>query len=139
MEQYFLDDNYWERVVDDKTYFVIGRKGTGKSSIYRMIAEFGATQGYIVENKDFGEFPFEKLLKLDDMDFPKPNQYQTIWKNIILNIFAKTISSNALDLDYSNEYFKTIDNYAKTCLGDLVEMHKEVITKTSKTSGGLDF
>lgn len=139
LEQYFLDDNYWERVVDDKTYFVIGRKGTGKSSIYRMIAEFGATQGYIVENKDFGEFPFEKLLKLDDMDFPKPNQYQTIWKNIILNIFAKTISSNALDLDYSNEHFKTIDNYAKTCLGDLVEMHKEVITKTSKTSGGLTF
>jgi len=74
-------------VVEDKVYFVIGRKGTGKSSIYRMIAEFGATQGYIVENKDFGDFPFERLLKLEDTNFPKPNQYQTIWKNIILSVF----------------------------------------------------
>lgn len=139
LEQYFLDDNYWERVVKNKTYFVIGRKGTGKSSIYRMIAEFGITQGYIIENKDFGEFPFERLLKLDDSDFPKPNQYQTIWKNIILNIFAKTISNNAVGDDYLNEHFKVIDKYAKTCLGDLVEMHKEILTKASKTSGGLVF
>lgn len=139
LEQYFLDDNYWKRVVEEKTYFVIGRKGTGKSSIYRMIAEFGTTQGYIVENKDFGDFPFERLLNLDDLNFPKPNQYQTIWKNIVLNVFAKAISDNPLDDDYLNSHFMTIDSYAKTCLGDIVEMHKEVLTKATKTSGGLNF
>lgn len=89
LDQYFLDNDYWNRVVDNKTYFVIGRKGTGKSSIYRMIKEQGLKKGIWIENKDFGDFPFEKLLQLDDQNFAKPNQYQSIWENLILNIFFK--------------------------------------------------
>ena len=78
LDQYFLDNDYWNRVVDNKTYFVIGRKGTRKSSIYRMIKEQGLKKGIWIENKDFGDFPFEKLLQLDDQNFAKPNQYQSI-------------------------------------------------------------
>ena len=88
LDKYFLDNDYWDKVINQTTYFIIGKKGTGKSSIYRMIKEQGISRGTIVDNRDFGDFPFEKLLQLDDNSFAKPNQYQSIWKNLILNIFA---------------------------------------------------
>lgn len=84
LEKYFLDNGYWEKIVNDKIFFVIGKKGTGKSSIYQMIEKEAFRKGCIVINKDFGEFPFERLLKLNDDNFAKPNQYQTICTKKIL-------------------------------------------------------
>lgn len=139
LDQYFLDNDYWNKVVMDKTFFVIGKKGTGKSSIYRMIKEQSADKGVIVENKDFGDYPFEKLLTLSDDNFAKPNQYQTVWENLIYNIFSKLISDNSLIEDESNSHFQTIDKYARTCIGNIVDMHKELITKTQKTTFGLSY
>ena len=70
--------------IDSNVFFVVGKKGTGKSAIYRMIEQASLHNGCLVINKDFGEFPFEKLLSLQDDNFAKPNQYQTIWRNVIL-------------------------------------------------------
>lgn len=141
LDQYFLDNNYWQDIIEDRTYFVIGRKGTGKSAVYRMMHEQGLNNGYVVINSDFGEFPFERLLKLDDPDFAKPFQYQTIWKNMILNIFARAIyDSPTLDGDESNIHCKKIKEYVHDCLGSSVsEMHKEVVTRTKKSGSGLKF
>ncbi len=137
LDQYFLDNDYWNRITDDKTFFVIGRKGTGKSSVYRMINELSVDKGFIIINKDFGDFPFEKLLQLDDQDFAKPNQYQSIWENLVLNIFTKSITDHPIPYDDDNQYFKELNSYARTCLGNIVEMHKEVVTRTTKTAFGL--
>ena len=140
LEEYFLDNNYWETVVNGKTYFVTGRKGTGKSSVYRMIKEQGREKGVQVENKDFGDFPFEKLLQLDDQSFSKPNQYQSIWENLILNVFAITIAHSEVCMEPNNEHYQQIQSYVKNCVGDdIVEMHRVVIERTSKTSAGLNF
>ena len=102
-----------------------------------MINELSYNKGFIIINKDFGDFPFERLLQLDDEDFTKPNQYQSIWENLILNIFAKAITDFPVACDNNNQYFEELNNYAKACLGDIVEMHKEVVTRTTKTSVGL--
>jgi len=139
LEEYFLDNNYWETVVEGKTFFVTGRKGTGKSSVYRIIKEQGREKGVRVENKDFGDFPFEKFLQLEDDSFSKPNQYQSIWENLILNIFATTIANTDSCVEPSNHYFNQIEAYDKYCIGNIVDMHKTVIERTSKTSGGLTF
>ena len=139
LEEYFLDNNYWGRVIDNKTYFVIGRKGTGKSSVYRMIRELGSQKGIQIINKDFGDFPFERLLQLEDADFTKPNQYQSVWENLILNIFASSIANNEVCYAPDNTYYQQISEYVKYCIGDIVEMHKEVISRTTKTSAGLQF
>ena len=66
LEKYFLDNGYWDKIISDKIFFVVGKKGTGKSSIYQMIERESLNKGCIVVNKDFGEFPFEKLLRLQD-------------------------------------------------------------------------
>ncbi len=134
--KYFLDNGYWEKIVDDKVFFVVGKKGTGKSSIYRMIEHEAFTNGCIVVNKDFGDFPFERLLQLNDDNFSRPNQYQTIWKNVIYNLFIQNIAK--IENDESNEYFTEIKEYCNAFLGTrAVDLHKDIISNTTKANGSL--
>ena len=136
LEKYFLDNGYWAKIVDDKVFFVVGKKGTGKSSIYRMIERESFSKGCIVINKDFGDFPFEKLLRLQDDDFSKPNQYQTIWKNVIYNLFIQNIAK--LEIGDDNDYFREIKEYTNAFLGTrAVDLHKEIVSRTTKTNGSL--
>ena len=136
LEKYFLDNGYWEKIINDKIFFVVGKKGTGKSSIYQMIEKESFSNGCIVVNKDFGEFPFEKLLRLQDDSFAKPNQYQTIWRNVILNLFVQAISKLP---DENNFYYTEIKTYSDMYLGNAVELHKDIISKTIKKEGSLLF
>ncbi|MVB11095.1 hypothetical protein CAFE_17970 [Caprobacter fermentans] len=137
LEKYFLDDNYWDKIINNKAFFVIGKKGTGKSSIYRMIEKQAIEQGHIIKNADFGEFPFHRLLELDDESFSTPNQYQSIWKNLILNMMAQKIAE--LDI-VGNCYFDEIKEYVNTCIGrNIVDLHKEIIRHTVKQNGLINF
>lgn len=140
LERYFIDNNYWEKIINKNIFFVIGKKGTGKSSIYRMLYEQSSSYGALVENKDFGEFPFEKLLSLSDDDFSKPNQYQSIWQNVILNLFAQMIYKSENIYNANNMYYQQIYAYVSTCIGDnIVDLHRELLNKTQKTEIGLTF
>lgn len=136
LEHYFLDNNYWEKVVDNKVFFVVGKKGTGKSAIYRMLERESFSRGSIVVNKDFGEFPFEKLLQLQDDDFAKPNQYQTIWKNLILNLFVQNISKLP---EEDNDYYRQITEYNRMYIGNAIDLHKDIVSKSEKKQGNLFF
>ncbi len=138
LDKYFLDNDYWNKIIENNIFYVVGKKGTGKSSIYRTIESKSHELGNIVSNKDFGEFPFEKLLQLSDDDFSAPNQYQSIWQNMILQIFAQIIST--VESDDSNIYKQELSQYVETCLGkSVVDLHKKVITQTAKTEQGLIF
>jgi len=134
LEKYFLDNGYWDRIVDSNVFFVVGKKGTGKSSIYQMIAREAYQKGCLVINKDFGEFPFEKLLKLQDDNFAKPNQYQTIWKNVIFNLLIQAIAKLP---DEENEFYKEIKKYKEMYLSNAVDLHKDIVSKAVKTQGSL--
>lgn len=136
LEKYFLDNGYWEKIINDKIFFVVGKKGTGKSSIYQMIEKESFSKGCIIVNKDFGEFPFEKLLRLQDDSFARPNQYQTIWRNVILNLFIQAISKLP---DEDNTYYTEIKTYSDMYLGNAIELHKDIISKTIKKEGNLLF
>lgn len=134
LEKYFLDNGYWDKIVNKNVFFVVGKKGTGKSSIYQMIAKESFKNGCLVINKDFGEFPFEKLLELQDDSFAKPNQYQTIWKNVIYNLFIQAIAKLPGE---ENDYYKEIKQYQEMFLGNAVDLHKDIISKAIKSQGNL--
>ena len=134
LEKYFLDNGYWKRIVEEKTFFVVGKKGTGKSSIFRMIEKESFKSGSIVINKDFGEFPFEKLLELSDDEFAKPNQYQSIWKNVIFTLFIQSIAKLPSE---ENSYYKDIVEYNKTYLGNAADVHKDIVSKATKKEGNI--
>ncbi len=138
LDKYFLDDNFWEKIIKKNVFYVVGKKGTGKSSIYRAIESLAIDKGAIISNKDFGEFPYEKLLQLSDDSFSAPNQYQSIWQNMILQIFAQMIAS--IDINQNNIHKEEISEYINICVGKTVsDLHKKIVTNTIKTSNGLVF
>ena len=84
----------------------------------------------------FKNFPFEKLLKLTDDDFSRPNQYQSVWRNIILSEIAKhiTLDENSI----VDDTYKEIKKYVEHKFGnDLTDLHKKVTKQTIKTNTGL--
>ena len=136
LTSYFLDKNYWAKLINGKEFFVIGRKGTGKSAIYTWLYEQQFKQGVLIENLSFKNFPFEKLLKLSDDDFSKPNQYQSIWRNIILSEVAALIVKD--QLVSTDAEFLEIKKFVEYRFGkDLTELHQKVMTTTTKKDGGL--
>lgn len=136
INEYFLDNGYWEQLVEGRKFFVIGRKGTGKSAIYNWVKLHEADKHVLVSNLSFKNFPFEKLLRLTDDDFSKPNQYQSVWRNIILSEIAKLIvcDENARP----DDAYKEIHSYVELKFGkDLTDLHKKVTKQTFKTDLGL--
>ena len=139
LENYFLDQFYWENIVEENTYFVIGRKGTGKSAIYKWIFNKQNEKSILINNLSFRSFPFEKLLKLTDDDFSRPNQYQSIWKYIILCEFAKQIVLDQGNTDRSDSY-KELVEFVKLKFGkNLKDLHSKITTQTKKTESGLQY
>lgn len=138
LENYFYDNEYWKKIVIEPAYFVIGRKGTGKSAVYNWIKNREAENGMIISNLSFKSFPFQKLLKLSDDDFSRPNQYQSIWKYIILSEFAKQIV-----LDEKNKllpHYEEIYEFVNYRFGkNLKDLHSKITTSTDKTEFGLQF
>ncbi|EMS71386.1 P-loop ATPase, Sll1717 family [Ruminiclostridium cellobioparum] len=136
LEKYFLDDNYWQKIIEENTFYIIGRKGTGKSAIYKWIQTQSVIHGCLISNLSFKTFPFEKLLKLSDDNFSKPNQYQSIWNNIILSEFASLIVRD--ELATINDEFKEMKSYVDYVFGeDLVDLHKQITTIADKSSTGI--
>ncbi len=139
LENYFFDQDYWTNIVEGNTFFVIGRKGTGKSAVYNWIHNRQAEKAILISNLSFKEFPFEKLLRLNDDDFSRPNQYQSIWKNIILSEFSKQIILDA-NAEIESNYFKELKQFVDFKFGrNLRDLHAQITAHTSKTEVGLQF
>lgn len=139
LEDYFLDQGYWNKIVEEKTFFIIGRKGTGKSAIYNWIYNRQFEKAILISNLSFRSFPFEKLLRLSDDDFTRPNQYQSIWKYIILSEFAKQI---VLDQQYepNSDIYKELVEFVNERFGkNLKDLHSKITTHTKKTELGLQY
>lgn len=134
---YFLDQNYWEDLVEGRKFYVIGRKGTGKSAIYNWIKRKSSGKDTIVSNLSFKNFPFEKLLRLTDDDYSKPNQYQSMWRNIILSEICKCLLDDP-HKNTSNSEFEEISKYVSMKFGtELTELHAKVTIQTVKNESGL--
>jgi hypothetical protein len=129
----FIDLGFSKSIIEKDTFFVLGRKGTGKSALYSYIDKIQSEKGILVSNLSFKNFPFEKLLELTDDNFSKPNQYQSIWRNIILSEYAKQIITD--ETNPIEEIFKELKKYVDYVFGtDLIDLHKKV-TKSAEKKG----
>lgn len=136
INDYFIDVDFKKSILSEAKYFVIGRKGTGKSALYNWIEKNQVLNEVMVSNKSFNDFPFEKLLQLSDETFAKPNQYQSIWKNIILTEYALLLckdQSNPID-----DALIELKNYIEFVFGNnLIDLHKVVTRKSEKSECGI--
>lgn len=136
LDKYFMDNGYWGNIVNAPIYYVIGKKGTGKSALYKMLEKDAIINDIPISNCDFGDFPFNKLMQLSDDDFSKPNQYQSIWQLVILNQFISLIV-HSNNTNRSNTHYKKLAEYYNACLGDTLDLHKVSITKVRKKEHSL--
>ena len=106
-QRYFFHTLEAEKIFGGNRYYIIGRKGSGKSAISEHIV---SKNGYNIfsEKLSFKNFPFNELYSYENPKYTSPNQYITIWKYIIY--------SNICRLMVKNE---NIDGKAREILGKL--------------------
>lgn len=133
---YFIDRNYWTEIVENCKFFVIGRKGTGKSALYQWIKAQAIEKGDLCSNMLFNEFPLGRLLQLKDDSFLRPNQYQTICKNMILSEMARLIVHDA-EHELGSEY-EEIEYYYNHVVGSSIQdCFRESVQRTTTKGGQL--
>lgn len=137
LESYFIDDDYWEKIIESPVFYVIGKKGTGKSALYRMFEKYAMDRGALISNSDFGDFPINNLANLSDDEFAKPNQYQSIWQQVILNIFTGLIVKSET-ADRRNRHFKEIQQYYDLRLGNASDLLRQSINTVRKNEHSLE-
>ena len=91
--KYFYHTIESQNILNGNKYYVIGRKGTGKSAISQYIL---SKQNYNIfaEQLSFKHFPFNELYHLDNPKYTSPNQYITIWKYIIYSHICRLMVKN---------------------------------------------
>lgn len=92
-KNYFCNFEEVNQIIEKNKCYIIGRKGSGKSSISEHILSL---RGYNIfcEKLSFKNFPFNELYGLDNQKYTPPNQYITLWKYLIYSTVAKLMVSN---------------------------------------------
>lgn len=91
--KYFFHTKESEKILAGDKFYVIGRKGAGKTAISEFIL---GKKGYNIfsEKLSFKNFPFNELYELEDRKYTSPNQYISIWKYIIYSTICKLMAQN---------------------------------------------
>ena len=92
-KDYFFYNREIRHIVENNKYYIIGRKGTGKTSISEHLLNISDPKVFS-EKLNFKNFPFNELYEFYNDKFPPPNQYNTIWKYIIYSTVAKLMVTN---------------------------------------------
>lgn len=106
-KNYFCYFDEIKQILEKGKCYIIGRKGSGKSSISEYILSL-KDYNVFCEKLSFKNFPFNELYNLDNQKYTPPNQYITLWKYLIYSTVAKLMSIN-----------EKIDSSVRTQLGEL--------------------
>src|SRR5574344_6296 len=138
LQDYFIDEDYWKLISENNKFFILGRKGTGKSALYSWLDIQSNKNGFLSSNLSFHSFPFEKLLQLDDKNFSAPNQYEVIWECVILSELAKLVVID--ERKVVNDELKSLIEYVDLYFGkDLKDIHVKIIQNTNRTEMDLKY
>lgn len=118
---YFYNTNEAKELISGNKYFVIGRKGTGKTAIAEYISQ-KIDANHFAQKLSFKNFPFNYLYSLDNSKYTAPNQYITIWKYLIYSCICEMMTKNeAIDSTINSELRKIYPNDSKVSLARMVE------------------
>lgn len=102
IDKYFYSYEEVESILNGRKYYVIGRKGSGKTAISQHILKKKAFDIFS-ESLSFKNFPFNDLYSHEDNNYRHPNQYITFWKYIIYIYVCKMMVANeTTDVDFRN-------------------------------------
>lgn len=92
-EKYFYEFSAVDRLTSGDKFFVVGRKGTGKTAISEYLRKINKYDVF-AEKLTFKNFPFNELYLRRDDKFILPNQYITLWKYLIYSFVCKLMAKN---------------------------------------------
>lgn len=91
---YFYNVSELKSIMDGNKSFVIGRKGSGKTSIAQHLCKLEDSR-YFCQKLSFKNFPFNILYSLENKrEYTEPNQYISIWKYLIYSCVCKKMILN---------------------------------------------
>lgn len=90
---YFYSVEHVSDILSNRKYFVIGRKGSGKSAIAKYLCDRKDATTF-TDRLSFKNFPFNCLYELKNGAFTAPNQYITLWKYIIYSYTCRMMITN---------------------------------------------
>lgn len=102
-DRYFWHVQEVDQIARGDKYFVIGRKGSGKTAICEYLSRL-SSHDIFSEKLSFKNFPFNKLYSFTNSQYTAPNQYITIWKYLIYSTVCRLMLRNeAIDFDLRDQ------------------------------------
>lgn len=128
-KRYFYNMQESELILDAEKFFVIGRKGSGKSAICEHINN-KSEYDLFSKKMSFKNFPFNELYKLENRkSYTEPNQYITLWKYLIYSTVCQLMVEN-----------ENIDNEIRTQLEKIYPSRsKKSLARTINTWVSAEF
>lgn len=91
--RYFWHVSEVDRISRGESYFVIGRKGSGKTAICEYFNNI-KEHDVFAEKLSFKNFPFNELYSHKNSKYTSPNQFITIWKYLIYSSVCRLMLKN---------------------------------------------
>jgi len=150
-ENYFYDyENMSEKVMAPNIFYLIGRKGTGKSILAKYV-EKKFSDGEVYFNKfvtvnSLRNFKYQALQEYKDKDFSN-KEYLFIWKwCLLINIAYQLVTDQSCE---DNDSLISLKNFLKANFGTKINQKKVFdrsrnikwtlgVPKVAQVSGGVD-
>lgn len=119
---YFYNVNEVSQILKGKKSIVIGRKGSGKTSIANHLCKI-EKENIFTQKLSFKNFPFNTLYSLDNKkDYTSPNQFISIWKLLIYSYICKLMITNqGIDAEIRSKLTKLYGDESEKSLNRLLE------------------
>jgi hypothetical protein len=119
-ERYFYEFAAVEKLLTGDRFFVIGRKGTGKTAISEFIRKIHKHDTFS-EKLTFKNFPFNELYSRPNAQYTMPNQFISLWKYIIYSFICRLMAKNeAIDPEIRSSLSEIYSDDAKTNLQRMI-------------------
>jgi hypothetical protein len=92
-DRYFWHVREVDQIAKGDKYFVIGRKGTGKTAISEYFNRLQTFDSF-AEKLSFKNFPFNELYSHTNSKYTPPNQFISIWKYLIYSTVCRLMLRN---------------------------------------------
>lgn len=114
---YFVETESFTRIFRGHKMYVIGRKGTGKSSIYSAIEALPKSADYSVAGLTFDDYPWQLHNKVKDETRSVDAAHITTWRFIILMELSKLILKEAEEENNKSEELQELAQFVHDAYG----------------------
>jgi hypothetical protein len=133
-DKYFFNfSNIVENALKQKTFLILGRKGSGKTILAEYLKKISHGPLNFSEIRSYKDFKFQELVHFKSKDI-SPNEYIPFWEWVILLDIARlSLQDNGI---LENEFRQRLDNFYKDNYVSINIDSKKVleITKENKIS-----